>query len=89
MDKFEWDENKRELNIQKHGIDFVGAVRIFDDPYRIEIENSKKGETRYQVIAAIDDIIIFLVYAYRNPKRRIISARRANHKERKIYYQMR
>ncbi len=36
---FEWDENKRERNIRKHGIDFVSVVSIFDDPNALEAYN--------------------------------------------------
>ena len=30
FERFEWDENKRQINIEKHGIDFADAVKIFD-----------------------------------------------------------
>lgn len=46
MKYFEWDENKREFNLEKHGIDFADAILIFDDPNRIEFEIDIKGELR-------------------------------------------
>ena len=46
MKNFEWDENKRELNLEKHGIDFVDAIEVFDDPDRIECSSHRKGEER-------------------------------------------
>lgn len=38
MQVFEWDETKRTLNLDKHGVDFVDAVEVFHDPNRIELE---------------------------------------------------
>lgn len=35
--KFEWDENKNQLNLEKHGIDFETAMLVFNDSKRIEI----------------------------------------------------
>lgn len=89
MKNFEWDENKREANLLKHGIDFVDAVKVLDDFDRIEFENTKYGEKRYQTIGTIHEIVILLVYTERNAKRRIISARRASKKERDVYYSLR
>jgi uncharacterized DUF497 family protein len=31
MNKYDWDENKRQLNLEKHGIDFIDAADIFLD----------------------------------------------------------
>lgn len=46
--KFEWDEGKRNTNLNKHGIDFVAAATIFDDIEWIETENDRQdyGEER-------------------------------------------
>ena len=85
MKYFEWDENKRKYNLEKHGIDFIDAIAIFDDPDRIEFENIRKGETRIQTIGMVHDIILFLVHTSRGRKKRIISVRRASKNERKAY----
>lgn len=90
MKHFEWDENKREVNIDKHGIDFIDAIKVFTDPDRIEFESNRNQEHRIQTIGLIADIVIVLVvYVYRNGKKRIISARRANKKEREAYHHLR
>lgn len=86
MNTYEWDENKRLINIEKHSIDFVGAVHVFEDTNRIETENAHHSEIRYTALGLIEDIVIFLVYTYRDDRKRIISARRANKNEREIYY---
>ncbi|OGT41057.1 MAG: hypothetical protein A3F42_03835 [Gammaproteobacteria bacterium RIFCSPHIGHO2_12_FULL_37_34] len=85
MKYFEWDENKRKFNLEKHGIDFIDAIAIFDDPDRIEFENSRKGETRFQTIGMVHDTALFLVYTLRGKKKRMISVRRASKNERKTY----
>ncbi|MES2141851.1 MAG: BrnT family toxin [Pseudomonadota bacterium] len=46
MAVFEWDEKKRSLNLEKHGIDFVDAIEIFDDFNRIELETVRNSEVR-------------------------------------------
>lgn len=85
FDYFEWDENKREINIRKHGIDFIRALDIFEDVKRIERLTIKKGELRIEAIGQVIDSIIFVVYVHRDDKKRIISARKASRMERKLY----
>ncbi|OGT64703.1 MAG: hypothetical protein A3J38_01980 [Gammaproteobacteria bacterium RIFCSPHIGHO2_12_FULL_45_9] len=87
MKDFEGNEEKRGSNIAKHGIDFLDAIRVFDDGYRIECETERQCERRLQTIGMMDGIIIvFVVYVARNHKKRIISARVACKKERDAYY---
>ncbi len=85
MNRFEWDENKRLLNIEKHGIDFVDALHIFDDVDRIELETFRNNEQRFLTIGQVEGVVILLVYVNRAEKVRIISARRASFEERKYY----
>ncbi|MCW8934905.1 MAG: BrnT family toxin [Gammaproteobacteria bacterium] len=86
---YNWDENKRNSNIQKHGIDFVDAAEIFSDPNRIEAvdERTDYGEERLQTIGYALPGILFVVYTYRDnkSKRRLISARKASKKEQALY----
>jgi uncharacterized protein len=86
---FEWDENKRTINLSKHGIDFVDSVYIFQDPDRIEMESVQNEEIRYQTIGTVHHVVLLIVYVYRDGKRRIISARRASKKERDVYNSLR
>jgi uncharacterized DUF497 family protein len=37
--RFEWDEQKRLLNIAKHGIDFLTASGIFDGRPRFDLDS--------------------------------------------------
>jgi uncharacterized DUF497 family protein len=85
---FEWDEDKRLANLEKHGIDFFDARTIWAgqvlDPAAIRIV---EGETRPTALGTTreDEIIIAVVYTLRNGILRLISARRATRDERKGY----
>ncbi len=84
---FEWDENKARTNLQKHGVSFGTAIRVFKDENRIEIfdKNHSLDEERYITIGAADKIL-YVVYTERTETIRIISARLATARERSWYY---
>lgn len=87
--KFEWDEEKERINIEKHGIDFRTAVQVFLDENRIEFydENHSTEEERYITIGIVGRrmIVITLVYTERTDVIRVISARQATKIERDAY----
>jgi len=85
---FEWDEEKASRNLEKHGISFETAVKVFLDENRIEIydkTHSNENEDRYITIGLAGKVL-FVVYTERHPRIRLISARLATAKERRIYY---
>ncbi|MBQ9420122.1 MAG: BrnT family toxin [Synergistaceae bacterium] len=85
---FEWDENKRQANIEKHGIDFADAVKIFDGfVYKVQDTRADYGEDRYVSVGLLGGIEISVIHTTRGDKERIISVRRARVKERKAYYE--
>lgn len=88
--RFEWDENKEQKNIAKHGIDFSTAVLVFGDNNRIEFfdEKHSESEDRYITIGAINGIItiLYVVYTEREDVIRVISARSATRREKEAYY---
>ena len=52
--RFEWDDEKNETNIRKHGIPFTTAVLIFEDPNCLTFpERIEAGETRWHAIGAV------------------------------------
>ncbi|MBR2766318.1 MAG: BrnT family toxin [Blautia sp.] len=83
----EWDENKNQINIEKHGISFETAALVFADEERIEYYDRlhSTDEDRYVVIGCVQGIL-FVVYTMRGDAARLISARMANSTERRIYY---
>lgn len=84
---FEWDEKKAEINLEKHGISFETAAKVFLDEDRLEIydEVHSTEEDRYITIGRAGEIL-FVVYTERTPKIRLIAARLATPKERRLYY---
>lgn len=73
---FEWDENKNQLNQEKHGVSFYDAQYAFTDPNRViaeDIEHSH-SEKRYYCFAKLDDEIMTVRFTYRGNTIRIIGA---------------
>ncbi|EFL91467.1 hypothetical protein REG_1598 [Candidatus Regiella insecticola LSR1] len=93
---FEWDETKAESNIKKHRLSFETAVRAFADPFAlVEQDRIENGEHRWQTLGLVEGYLLVLVaHTIRENEDnveviRIISARRAESKERKRYEQNR
>jgi uncharacterized DUF497 family protein len=85
--EFEWDEDKNRENIRKHGLDFVDAWQIFDEPMLIEIDNREDyGEERFVGIGFLKNFIVTIVFIEpREDTIRIISLRRAIKYEREKF----
>jgi uncharacterized DUF497 family protein len=88
--EFEWDERKSAANLRKHGVAFSDAITVLssDDRAITLFEETAGNEERYVTIGtdALGRILV-VVYAVRGRYVRIISARRANKRERKEYEQ--
>lgn len=82
---FEFDEGKSRANREKHGIDFVQAQAIWNDPALIEIPAVTVDEPRFLVIGRINGKHWSAVVTYRSENIRIISVRRARSEEVAIY----
>ncbi len=79
--KFEFDPEKSEANKAKHGIDFVEAQALWDDPDRLQVAARTQGEPRLMLIGRIGDKHWSAILTIRDGKTRIISARRSRTKE--------
>ena len=92
MIKFEWDENKNIINIEKHGVSFKEASTVFDDEYGVlisDVDHSDKEERFLLIgVSSIANILI-VCHCYRDNDEtiRIISARKANKEECVTYYE--
>ena len=90
--EFEWDDEKEQKNLMKHGIDFSTAAHVFADVCRLEKYDGEhsENEDRYKVICAINGHLMIVVVSYtmRNDEKviRMISARKAEKLERDEYY---
>jgi uncharacterized protein len=83
----EWNERKRESNLLIHKVDFIDVLSIFDGA-TLEIVDDRLnyGETRIRCLGEIEGRVYVVVYTWRGVDRRIISARKANARERRTYY---
>lgn len=86
--KFEWDLVKAELNQHKHGISFEEALKAFDDPWALiapDLQHSE-SESRFWLIGEGNSgTLMVVVFTRRGDATRLISARRANRRERRLY----
>lgn len=84
---FEWDEAKNRRNIEKHGIGFIRASKIFDGPVLEAVDDrTDYGELRIKSLGLLDGrLLLAVIHTDRNGVRRLISARVANRKERRRY----
>ncbi|MCM7887570.1 BrnT family toxin [Enterobacter sichuanensis] len=89
--EFEWDTNKAKSNLIKHGIRFEEAVLVFDDRYHLSLQDRhENGEFRWQTIGLVHGLIVIMVahtvrFESGDEVIRIISARKADRKERSRY----
>ena len=85
---FEWDAAKADNNRRKHGVTFDEASTVFGDPLAILLPDPDHSvrEQRYLVLGMSNRRRLLVVaFAERPPRTRLISARRANRKERRRY----
>jgi len=85
--EFEFDPAKSSSNLRKHGIDFVGAQALWQDPDRLEIPARSTDEPRMQVIGHIENRLWSAFTTTRDSRVRIISVRRARDEEEQAYRQ--
>ena len=83
--EFEFDPQKSEANMKKHGIDFYEAQSLWDDPDVIEVPVRTSDEPRFLIIGRISGKHWSGVVTYRGGKIRIISVRRSRKEEVDIY----
>jgi len=88
---FHWDQRKSDRNLVERGFDFEFATLIFSGP-TLERPDERRdyGECRIVALGVADGIHLVVVYTDRMIEgslieRRIISARKANRKERIAY----
>ena len=85
MYTFEFDEKKSKSNLEKHGIDFIEAQKLWGDPDLIQIQAKSEDEPRFLLVASLVGKHWSAVITYRNENIRIISVRRARKSEVALY----
>jgi len=85
--KFEWDEQKRLINIERHNIDFIEIPQLFDNwRHTIEDDRFDYGEVRYFTLGLLNGRIFAVTHTETDEVIRIISARKANKNEQAKYF---
>lgn len=85
---FEWDESKRQSNLQKHGFDFKDAAIVFaGETVTVEDTRSDYGEERFVTLGSLRGRIVLIVHTEQVDRICIISIRKATKYEEQSYYQ--
>jgi uncharacterized protein len=89
-DLFEWDPEKAEQNRRKHGVSLPEASTVFRDPLAITLEDvvHSAAEERYFLIGrSSSGRVLVVVHTERGRRIRLISARPATAREKRVYEQ--
>lgn len=86
--KLDWDETKRQINLRKHGLDFVLAGEVLNSRYRLDIPVVRAQESRTLSISYVMGFlsVLTVVHVARDATVRIVSFRRASRDEREAYF---
>lgn len=88
--EFDWDKNKAESNLKKHGVSFHEAATVFGDPLAITFNDPDHSVGEYRFITfglSRFDRLLVVSHTETEDKIRIINARKMTKQERKIYEQ--
>jgi uncharacterized protein len=86
--RFEWDPPKADANLRAHGIGFAAAVTVLQDALALTREDPDAvDEQRFVTLGLSDEAnLLVIVYTYREPDiLRVLSAWRANKRQRELY----
>lgn len=86
--EFEWDDEKAQSNLKKHGVSFDEAATIFNDPRIATISDPDHSEDEDRYISIGRSVIMRLlsvIHTFRKERIRLISARKATRAEKKNY----
>ena len=84
---FTWNENKRQRNLGKHGLDFAHAYKVFEGAtFTFEDTRFNYTEQRFITVGLLDNVVV-IVHTETEEEIRIISMRKANKHEQQLYFQ--
>ena len=85
---FDWDDSKAETNLKKHGVSFLEAATVFEDDHSITFSDADHSvnEERLVIVGHSQrGRLLFVSHTDTDDRVRIISAREATRRERKVY----
>jgi uncharacterized protein len=85
--EFEWDAGKAAQNIANHGVPFEYGARIFLDSHRLDAADNRHdySEERRLTLGRVEGRVYAVAYTLRGKSIRLISARKANGREQRLY----
>jgi uncharacterized protein len=83
--EFEWDESKRAINLERHGLDLLDATLLFDGRSVYNYPSPRNGEKRFVTVGTFADKVFAVVWTNREAAIRLISFRRARDAEERKY----
>jgi uncharacterized DUF497 family protein len=84
--KYEWDEAKNRKNLGKHGLSFEDAAQVFSGPcVTFEDDRFEYGEERLITLGLLAGRLVVIAHSPRDEGTRIVSMRKGNRREQKIY----
>lgn len=83
----EWDPRKAKLNARKHGVQFADAVAVLEDARALTMADPSSDQEERWITVGLDPLgrVIVVAYTWRGDNIRIISARKATPRERRLY----
>jgi len=85
--RFIWDEAKRQANLNKHGVDFTDAERVFAGPtFTFEDDREDYGEQRWVTLGLLGVQVVVIVHTETEKEIRIISMREADNNEQLLFF---
>lgn len=86
--EFEWDTEKAKANWKQHGVSFEEATTVLNDPLSVTIPDPDHSEHEERMLilgrSTMGNLLV-VAHAERGHRIRLISARRANRRERRDY----
>lgn len=86
--EFEWNPEKEQSNVRKHGVDFTEAATVFGDPLELTIADPDHSVEEFRYLSmgrsSLDRLLV-VSYTEREQRIRIVGARVASPKERRHY----
>ena len=84
--KYEWDEAKNRKNLAKHGLSFEDAAQVFSGPcVTFQDDRFEYGEERLITLGLLAGRLVVMDHSPRDEGTRIISMRKGNRREQKVY----
>ncbi len=86
---YEWDERKAASNLRKHNVDFAEAVLALEDDRAVTLPDLASVTEERFVTIGCDPLgqVLVIAYTLREERVRVISARKAEPRERRQYFE--